>query len=112
MPVPCGLGALDAAKEAGRWAVGVDVDQSYLGPHILTSAVKRVDQGIFLAVKGAKSGKGYKGGGNLVFNLKNGGVALGKFSKKAKLKKAWITQINTLKKQIIAGKIKPPTVGG
>jgi len=110
---PCGLGALDAAKEAGRWAVGVDVDQSYLGPHILTSAVKRVDQGIFLAVKGAKTGKGYKGGGNLVFNLKNGGVALGKFSKKAKLKKAWLTQINTLKKQIISGKIKPPlTVGG
>jgi basic membrane protein A len=109
---PCGLGALDAAKEAGRWAVGVDVDQSYLGPHILTSAVKRVDQGIFLAVKGAKSGKGYKGGGNLVFNLKNGGVALGKFSKKAKLKKAWLTQVNTLKKQIISGKIKPPlTVG-
>ena len=109
---PCGLGALDAAKEAGRWAVGVDVDQSYLGPHILTSAVKRVDTGIFLAVKGAKSGKGYKGGGNLVFNLKNGGVALGKFSKKAKLKKAWLTQINTLKKQIISGKIKPPlTVG-
>jgi len=109
---PCGLGALDAAKERGRWAVGVDVDQSYLGPHILTSAVKRVDTGIFLAVKGAKSGKGYRGGHDLVFNLKNGGVGLGKFSKKAKLKKAWLTQINTLKKQIISGKIKPPlTVG-
>ena len=110
---PCGLGALDAAKEAGRWAVGVDVDQSYLGPHILTSAVKRVDTGIYLAVKGAKSGKGYKGGKDLVFNLKNGGVSLGKFSKRAKLKKAWITQMNTLKKQIISGKLKPPlTVSG
>ena len=107
---PCGLGALDAAKERGRWAVGVDVDQSYLGPHILTSAVKRVDQGIFLAVQGAKTGKGYRGGKDLVFNLKNKGVALGKFSKRAKLKKAWITQINTLKQQIIAGKLKPPTV--
>src|SRR5512132_3292286 len=94
---PCGLGALDAAKQAGRWAVGVDVDQSYLGTHILTSAVKRVDVGIYLAVKGAKSGKGYKGGGDLVFNLKNGGVSLGKFSKRAKLKKAWMTQINTMK---------------
>ena len=109
---PCGLGALDAAKEAGRWAVGVDVDQSYLGPHILTSAVKRVDQGIFLAVKGAKTGKGYKGGGNLVFNLKNGGVALGKISKKAKIPKTWIVQINRMKAQIIAGKIKPPKVVG
>jgi basic membrane protein A len=105
---PCGLGALDAAKAAGRWAVGVDVDQSFLGSHILTSAVKRVDTGIFLAVKGAMTGKGYKGGGDLVFNLKNGGVALGKFSAKAKIPKAWLTQINKLKAQIIAGKIKPP----
>jgi len=105
---PCGLGALDAAKERGRFAVGVDVDQSFLGPHILTSAVKRVDQGIFLAVKGAKSGKGFKGGGDLVFNLKNGGVALGKISKKAHVKKAWLAQIALLKKQIISGKIKPP----
>jgi basic membrane protein A len=109
---PCGLGALDAAKEAGRWAVGVDVDQSYLGPHILTSAVKRVDTGIFLAVKGAKSGKGYKRGGDLVFNLRNGGVSLGKISKRAKIKAAWTKQINTLKRQIIAGKIKPPTSVG
>jgi basic membrane protein A and related proteins len=109
---PCGLGALDAAKERRRWAVGVDVDQSYLGPHILTSAVKRVDTGIFLAVKGAKTGKGYKGGGDLVFNLKNKGVGLGKFSKKAKIPKAWMKQINKLKAQIIAGKIKPPTSVG
>src|SRR5439155_11677678 len=104
-----GLGALDAAKEAGRWAVGVDVDQSYLGPHILTSAVKRVDQGIYLAVQGAKSGKGYKGGKDLVFNLKNKGVALGKFSPRAHLKKAWLTQVARLKAQIISGKLKPPT---
>jgi basic membrane protein A len=109
---PCGLGALDAAKEKRRWGIGVDVDQSFLGPHILTSAVKRVDTGIFLAVRGAKTGKGYKAGGNLVFNLKNGGVGLGKISKRAKIKKAWLTQINTLKKQIIAGKIKPPTTVG
>jgi basic membrane protein A and related proteins len=106
---PCGLGALDAAKQAGRWGIGVDVDQSFLGNHILTSAVKRVDTGVFLAVKGAKTGKGYKRGGDLVFNLKNGGVSVGKISKTAKIPKAWITQINKLKAQIISGKIKPPT---
>src|SRR2546423_312026 len=109
---PCGLGALDAAKERGRWGVGVDVDQSFLGSHILTSAVKRVDVGIFLAVRGVKSGKGYKGEGNLVFNLKNGGVGLGKISKRAKIPAAWLTQIAKLKAQIIAGKIKPPTSVG
>ncbi len=106
---PCGLGALDAAKEAGKWAIGVDVDQSFLGTHILTSAVKRVDVGIFLAVKGAKTGKGYKGGSNLVFNLKNKGVSLGKFSPRAHFKKAWLTQVAKLKAQIISGKLKPPT---
>lgn len=104
---PCGLGTLDAAKQAGVWGIGVDVDQAYLGPHILTSAVKRVDTGVFLAIKSAKNGT-FAGGSNLTFDLKNKGVALGKISKK--VPKAFITRINTLKKQIIAGKIKPPLV--
>ena len=103
---PCGLGTLDAAKEKHVWGIGVDVDQAYLGAHILTSAVKRVDTGVFLAIQGAKSGKGFKGGRNLVFNLKNGGVAVGKISKK--VPKAYITRIGKLKTQIIAGKIKVP----
>ena len=38
---PCGLGALEAAKEQSVWGDGVDVDQSYLGPQVLTSALKR-----------------------------------------------------------------------
>src|SRR5947208_909477 len=45
---PCGLGTLDAANDAGIWGVGVDVDQFSLHPaHMLTSAVKRVDRGIY-----------------------------------------------------------------
>jgi basic membrane protein A len=47
----CGLGALDAAKEKGVWGIGVDADQSFLGPHILTSAVMRVDTAIVLEIK-------------------------------------------------------------
>jgi basic membrane protein A len=105
----CGLGTLKAADEAGKWGIGVDVDQYALAKRVLTSAVKRVDTGVFDAIKQVKQGQ-FNGGHDLVFNLKNGGVGLGKFSKKAKLKKAWMTQINTLKKQIIAGKIKPPLV--
>jgi basic membrane protein A len=106
---PCGLGALEAARERNRWGIGVDKDQSFLGPHILTSAVKRVDVGIFLAVKAAKEGK-FRGGRDFVFNLKNKGVALGKISKRARIPKAWITQINKLKTQIIRNKINPPKV--
>ena len=108
---PCGLGALEAAKERNRWGIGVDKDQSFLGNHILTSAVKRVDVGIFTAIKSAKAGK-FKGGTNLVFNLKNNGVSLGKISKRARIPKAWMTQINTLKKRIIANKLNPPTTLG
>jgi basic membrane protein A len=103
---PCGLGALEAAKEQGAWGDGVDVDQSYLGPHILTSAVKRVDLGVFRFVQAAKDGT-LVPGHDFVFDLKNGGVAVGKIS--PKVPKAYIARINTLKEQIIAGKIKVPT---
>ena len=106
----CGLGALNAAKEHGLFAIGVDQDQSFLGPHILTSAVKRVDNGVFLAIKNAKAGK-FKGGSNVVYNLKNNGVALGKYSPrlKGKILKQVKAKVATLRKQIISGKIKPPT---
>ena len=78
---PCGFGALAAAKEAGVWGDGVDVDQAYLGPHILTSAVKRVDLGVFRFVQAVKDGT-LVPGHDFVFDLKNGGVALGKISPK------------------------------
>jgi basic membrane protein A and related proteins len=103
---PCGLGALDAAKQAGVWGVGVDVDQAYLGKHILTSAVKRVDRGVYLAIKGAQSGQ-FKGGANLTFNLKNNGVALGKIS--PNVPASVLKKVASLRKLIVAGKIKPPT---
>lgn len=39
-----GLGTIDACKDAGIWAIGVDTDQSGIAPDtILTSAMKRVD---------------------------------------------------------------------
>jgi basic membrane protein A len=106
----CGLGALSAAKDHGLFAIGVDQDQSFLGTYILTSAVKRVDNGVFLAIKNAKAGK-FKGGTNVVYNLKNNGVALGKFSPRltGKLKRQVLAKIAVLRKQIITGKIKPPT---
>src|SRR5207244_1381210 len=100
---PCGFGALAAAKEGGVWGDGVDVDQSYLGPHILTSAVKRVDLGVFRFIEAVKNGT-LVPGHDFVFNLKNSGVAVGKIS--PKVPKAYIARINTLKEQIIAGKIK------
>jgi basic membrane protein A len=104
----CGLGALDAAKEKGVWGVGVDADQSSLGPHILTSAEKGVDTAVFLAIKDAAAGN-FKGGSDAVYGLEQDGVGLGPFSPKtpagieAKVKK--------IEQQIKDGTIKNiPTV--
>ena len=77
----CGLGVLSAADQAGIWGIGVDVDQYALAKHVLTSALKRVDVGIFDAVKQAKSGK-FRGGSDLLFDLNNNGVGVGKISPK------------------------------
>ena len=53
----CGLGALRAAKDEGAWGVGVDVDQAYLGPHMLTSALMKLDKGTFAVVQRFVRGK-------------------------------------------------------
>lgn len=103
---PCGFGALAAAKEARVWGNGVDVDQSYLGPHILTSAVKRVDLGVFRFVQAVQNGT-LTPGHDFVFDLKNGGVAVGKIS--PKVPAAYKARLNVLRDQIISGKIKVPS---
>ncbi len=72
----CGLGALDAAKEKGVQGVGVDADQGYLGEHIITSAQKKVDVAVETAVKSVQDDS-YKGGTDVIFDLKNDGVGLG-----------------------------------
>jgi basic membrane protein A len=97
----CGLGALDAAKEKGVWGIGVDADQSFLGPHILTSAVKRVDTAVFDAIKLVVDGK-FKGG-NIVFGLKDNGVGIGKIS--PKVPQSEVAKINQVRADIISGKI-------
>ncbi len=45
-------------------AIGVDADQSYLGPQIITSALKKVDVAVFDAIKSVQDGT-YKGGGDV-----------------------------------------------
>jgi basic membrane protein A len=73
----CGLGALDAAKEKGMQGIGVDADQGYLGDHIMTSALKKVDEAAFAAAKEVQDGS-WQGGTDQVFDAKNGGVGYGK----------------------------------
>ena len=100
----CGLGALDAARERNVWGIGVDADQSFLGPQILTSATKKVDRAVFLAVQSVQ--KGSFRGGNAVFGLREGGVGLGKIS--PKVPKSEVAAVERIRQQLIAGTIRPP----
>jgi basic membrane protein A len=102
----CGLGALDAASERDVWGVGVDADQSFLGPHILTSAEKKVDQAVFLTIESVVD-RTWKGGRNLVFGLREDGVGLGKVSRK--VPKADLAAVERVKDQILDGRVKIPT---
>jgi len=107
----CGLGALDAAKSKGVWGIGVDADQSFLGPHILTSARKRVDQAVFDTIKEYMADpKGFKGGIDKTYDLKNQGVGFGKLSPKlpASVRAAFGKSTNALARLIIQGKVTPP----
>ena len=106
----CGLGALDAAKEKGVWGIGVDADQSYLGPQVLTSAMKRVDTSVYSTIQQVLAGK-FAGGTNAVFNLANNGVGLGKIS--PKVPKADVKKVQQIAKDISSGKIAniPTSVG-
>lgn len=101
----CGLGALDAAKERDKWGIGVDRDQSNLGPHILTSAVKRVDQSVFLTAEAVVNDE-FQGGTDAVFNLENEGVAVGKIS--AEVPQEFIDRMNEVKEQLISGELTAP----
>ena len=78
----CGLGALSAAQDENVWGIGVDADQSFLGPHVLTSALKGVDSAVFLTIKALQDGT-FQGGKNVDFGIDQDGVGLGKVSPKA-----------------------------
>jgi basic membrane protein A and related proteins len=101
----CGLGALQAARQQKVWGIGVDADQAYLGSHIMTSGVKRVDTAVYDFFRLAKAGK-LGLGKDLVFDLKNKGQDVGKIS--PRVPGAFITKMNAQKALIIKGKIKPP----
>jgi basic membrane protein A len=101
----CGLGALAAAKKKGVWGIGVDIDQSYLGSFILTSVVKRLDVAVYGLVRSLTEGT-FRTGGDVVFDLGNRGVGLGRIS--PKVPRAFLAALARIRARIVAGTIRVP----
>ena len=96
-----GIGVYQAAKDAGKLAIGVDSNQNHLQPGtMLTSMVKRVDVAVYTAFKGIKPGVSSLG-------LAEGGVDYALDEHNAKLVSAAMKQkVDAAKADIISGKIK------
>jgi basic membrane protein A len=103
----CGLGALQAAKDRNAWGIGVDNDQSFLGPHILTSATKKVDVAVFDTIRDVVDGS-FTGGADTLFNVANAGVGYGKVSPDAPDRDALISKLDDVSQQISDGEIDVP----
>jgi basic membrane protein A len=74
-----GNGGLAAAKENGKWGIGVDVDQYFTLPNekdiLITSCMKRMDNAVFAVVE-ALTEEEFPGGSVYVGTLENNGVGL------------------------------------
>ncbi|PMQ02285.1 MAG: BMP family ABC transporter substrate-binding protein [Dictyoglomus sp. NZ13-RE01] len=103
-----GEGVFEAAKETGKYAIGVDSPQAWIAPgRIITSMLKRVDEAVFLTIKDVVEGK-FKGG-RKYFGLANKGVDYEYDEYTKPLIPSNVKgRVDALKSSIIAGKIVVP----
>ncbi|WP_457423520.1 BMP family lipoprotein [Roseateles sp. P5_E7] len=96
-----GVGVYQAAKDAGKLAIGVDSNQNHIQPGtMLTSMVKRVDVAVYNVLKAWKPGVS-------VLGLKEGGVDYAADENNAKLLNPTLkAKVDAVKADIISGKIK------
>ncbi|MDO5425116.1 MAG: BMP family ABC transporter substrate-binding protein [Eubacteriales bacterium] len=100
-----GLGVIEACKEAGKWAIGVDSDQSSIAPEtIITSAMKRVDNSVYDCVEELINGE--LEGGIKTYDLAAGGVDIA--PTQDLLPEEVITAVEEVKEKIISGEITVP----
>jgi basic membrane protein A and related proteins len=103
----CGLGTLRAAKRAGVWAIGVDRDQSGLGPHVLTSVVKRFDAVFLALLRDVQAGR-RPTGGTREFHLRHGASGLGRIN--PKVPATLRAELERVRSRIVAGRIRVPGI--
>lgn len=101
-----GLGVLQAAKERGLYAIGVDTNQNDLEPGAVAgSMVKNVGQSIEEVYKTIAEGT-YKPGQVLEYGLAQGGVDMVFEAQIKVLPQASIDRVLAIRQEIIDGKLK------
>jgi len=106
-----GAGTIEAAIEAGKWAIGVDSDQYLTSGDeaaqavILTSMLKRVDVAVFETIKASVEGD--TSGGIKMFDLSNDGVG---YSTSGGYLDDVVSQLDEIKAKIVAGEIEVPSM--
>lgn len=105
-----GPGILEAAKEAGKYAIGVDLNQDNDQPgHVLTSMVKRVDTACYSVISSVVDGT-FAGGSVSYLDVAGEGVSLTDFSviKEAlgdQFPEEILDQLEEIEQKIISGEI-------
>ena len=104
-----GLGVFEAARQTGKYAIGVDADQYGEAPgRIVTSMVKGIDVAVYEMVKRVKDGT-FKGG-IYTFGLAQNGVGyVYDEHNRALIPDDVRSRVEQLKADIIAGKIHVPS---
>lgn len=101
-----GLGVLQAAKERGLYAIGVDTNQNDLEPgFVIGSEIKNVGQTIQEVYKTIADGT-YKPGQVLESGIAQGGVDMVFEAKIKVLPQASIDKVMAIRQDIISGKLK------
>lgn len=104
-----GLGVFEAARQTGKFGIGVDADQYSEAPgRVLTSMVKGIDVSVLDAIKRVKDHT-FKGG-IYTFGLAENGVGyVYDEHNKALIPDSVQTRLQQIRADIIAGKIKVPS---
>jgi len=109
----CGLGALEATRGGHAFGIGVDTDESFIGPSVLTSALKRWDRAVVQTIERFQKGRLPKSG-DIVFGYRRGDLGLGPMSRE--VPRSIREKVAVLAKEVAAGRIRRipavPIVGG
>jgi basic membrane protein A and related proteins len=102
-----GIGVIQAAKEVGRYAIGVDTDQDGMAPgNVLTSMIKRTDLGVSTVIEDYAADK-FPGGHTVTLGLAEDGVGLSEMKyTKSIIPAEYLAKVDELKKKILNGEIK------